>query len=151
LKKSIRTSKINSVLLLTYINMGFFGKLFSAGPAMNRLAKACDETLNCLRRFDFTGDKDELYKAAWIFTYGVQMSLEKWNWNPFTTKVFIPNHPEFGRIALNQVVILILGSIARESKIIGEEGTIKSILDGDDGFNKYEYLVSQNMKSKIQP
>lgn len=26
--------------------MGFFGKLFSAGPAMNRLAKACDETLN---------------------------------------------------------------------------------------------------------
>lgn len=81
--------------------MGFFGKLFSAGPAMNRLAKACDETLNCLRRFDFTGDKDELYKAAWIFTYGVQMSLEKWNWNPFTTKVFIPNHPEFGRIALN--------------------------------------------------
>lgn len=46
--------------------MGFFGKLFSAGPAMNRLAKACDETLNCLRRFDFTGDKDELYKAAWI-------------------------------------------------------------------------------------
>lgn len=131
--------------------MGFFGKLFSAGPAMNRLAKACDETLNCLRRFDFTGDKDELYKAAWIFTYGVQMSLEKWNWNSFTTKVFIPNHPEFGRIALNQVVILILGSIARESKIIGEEGTIKSILDGDDGFNKYEYLVSQNMKSKIQP
>ena len=131
--------------------MGFFGKLFSAGPAMNRLAKACDETLNCLRRFDFTGDKDELYKAAWIFTYGVQMSLEKWNWNPFTTKVFIPNHPEFGRIALNQVVILILGSIARESKIIGEEGTIKSILDGDDGFNKYEYHVSQNMKSKIQP
>lgn len=131
--------------------MGFFGKLFSAGLAMNRLAKACDETLNCLRRFDFTGDKDELYKAAWIFKYGVQMSLEKWNWNPFTTKVFIPNHPEFGRIALNQVVILILGSIARESKIIGEEGTIKSILDGDDGFNKYEYLVSQNMKSKIQP
>ena len=131
--------------------MGFFGKLFSAGPAMNRLAKACDETLNCLRRFDFNIIKDELYKAAWIFTYGVQMSLEKWNWNPFTTKVFIPNHPEFGRIALNQVVILILGSIARESKIIGEEGTIKSILDGDDGFNKYEYLVSQNMKSKIQP
>lgn len=131
--------------------MGFFGKLFSAGPAMNRLAKACDETLNCLRRFDFSGDKDELYKAAWIFTYGVQMSLEKWNWNPFTTKVFIPNHPEFGRIALNQVVILILGSLARESKTIGEEGTIKSILDGEDGFNKYEYLVSQNMKSKIQP
>lgn len=44
--------------------MGFFGKLFSAGPAMNRLAKACDETLNCLRRFDISGDKDELYKAA---------------------------------------------------------------------------------------
>lgn len=131
--------------------MGFFGKLFSAGPAMNRLAKACDETLNCLRRFDISGDKDELYKAAWIFTYGVQMSLEKWNWNPFTTKVFISNHPEFGRIALNQVVILILGSLTRESKIIGEESTIKSILDGEDGFNKYEYLVSQNMKSKIQP
>ena len=118
---------------------------------MNRLAKTFDETLNCLRRFDFSADKDELYKAAWIFTYGVQMSLEKWNWNPFTTKIFIPNHPELGRVALNQVVILILGSIARVSKIIGEEGTIKSILDGEDGFNKYEYLVSQNMKSKIQP
>ena len=57
------------------------------------------------------------------------MSLEKWNWNPFTTKIFIPNHHELGRIALNQVVILILSSIARESKIIGEEDTIKSILN----------------------
>ena len=131
--------------------MGFLGKIFSAGPAMNRLAKACDETLNCLRRFNFSGDKDELYKAAWIFTYGVQMSLEKWNWNPFTTKIFIPNHPELGRIVLNQAIILILGSIARESKIIGEEDTVKSILDGEDGLHKYEYLVSQNMKSKIQP
>lgn len=66
-------------------------------------------------------------------------------------KVFIPNHPELGRIVLNQAVILILGSIARESKIIGEEDTVKSILDGEDGLHKYEYLVSQNMKSKIQP
>lgn len=131
--------------------MGFFNRLFTAGSALNRLAKACDETLNCLRRFNFSGDKDELYKAAWIFTYGVQMSLEKWNWNPFTTKIFIPNHPELGRIALNQAAILILGSIARESEKIGEEDTVNSILEGEDGFHKYEYLVSQSIKSKIQP
>ena len=111
--------------------MGLFNRLFTAGLALNRLAKACDETLNCIRRFNFSGDKDELYKAAWIFTYGVQMSLEKWNWNPFTTKIFI--HPEPGRITLNQTVILVLGSIARESKIIGEKDTVKSVLDGEDG------------------
>lgn len=131
--------------------MGIFNRLFTAGPALNRLAKACDETLNCLRRFNISGDKDELYKAAWIFTYGVQMSLEKWNWNPFTTKLFIPNHPELGRIALNQAAILILGSISRESKKIGEEDSINSIIDGEDGFHQFEYLVSQNIKSKIQP
>ena len=131
--------------------MGFFNRLFTAGHALNRLAKACDETLNCLRRYNFSGDKDELYKAAWIFTYGVQMSLEKWNWNPFTTKIFIPNHHELGRIALNQAAILILGSIARESEKIGEEDTVNSIIDGEDGFQKYEYLVSQSIKSKIQP
>ena len=33
--------------------MGFFTKLFTAGPALNRLAKACDETLNCLTRDKF--------------------------------------------------------------------------------------------------
>lgn len=131
--------------------MGFFNILFTAGPALNRLAKACDETLNCLRRFNFSEDKDDLYKAAWIFTYGVQMSVEKWNWNPFTTKIFIPNHPELGRIDLNQAVILILGTIARESKKIGAEDTVKSIINGDDGFHKFEYLVSQNIKSIIKP
>ena len=131
--------------------MGFFNKLFTAGPALNRLAKACDETMNCLRRFNYSGDKDELYKAAWIFTYGVQMSLEKWNWNPFTTKIFIPNHPELGRIALNQAVILILSSIAQESEKIGDKDTVNSIIKGKDGFHRYEYLVSQNLKSKIQP
>lgn len=131
--------------------MGFFNRLFTAGPALHRLAKAYDETLNCLRRFSFSGDKDELYKAAWIFTYGVQMSLEKWNWNPFSTKIFIPHHPELGRIALNQAVILILGSIVRESEKIGEEDTINSIIDGEDGFHQYEYLISQDIKSKIHP
>ena len=131
--------------------MGFFNKLFSAGLALNRLAKACDETLNCLRRFNFSRDKDELYKAAWIFTYGVQMSLEKWNWNPFTTKIFIPNHPEMGRIALNQAIFLILGTIDQESKEIGEEDTINSIIEGEECFHNYEYLISQNIKSKIHP
>lgn len=131
--------------------MGFFNKIFTAGTALNRLAKACDEAINCLRRFEFSGDKDELYKAAWIFTFGVQMSLEKWNWNPFTAKIYIPNHPELGRIALNQAIILIMGAIVRESEKIGEEDTIQSIIDGEGGFNKYEYLISQKIKSKIQP
>ena len=130
--------------------MGFFTKLFTAGPAFNRLAKACDETLNCLTRYKFSRDKDDLYKAAWIFTYGVQMSVDKWHWNPFT-KIYIPNHPEFGRVVLNQIGIILIGSIAEESKKIGEEETIKSIIDGEDGFHKYEYLISQSIKSKIQP
>ena len=131
--------------------MGFFNRLFTAGLALNRLAKACDETLNCLRRFNFSGDEDELYKAAWIFTYGVQMSLEKWNWNPFTTKIFIPNHPQLGRIALSQAAILILDSIARESEKIGEKDTVNSIIDGEEGFHKYEYLIPSSLKSKLKP
>lgn len=131
--------------------MGFLKKLFTAGPALNRLAKACDETLNCLARYNLIGDKDDLYKAAWIFTYGVQMSLEKWHWNPFTTKIFIPNHPEFGRILLNQIVVILLGNIAKESANIGEEEIINSIIDGDEGFRRYEYLVPLSLKSRIQP
>jgi hypothetical protein len=131
--------------------MGFLKNLFTAGPALNRLAKACDETLNCLARYNLIGDKDDLYKAAWIFTYGVQMSLEKWHWNPFTTKIFIPNHPEFGRILLNQIVVILLGNIAKESANIGEEEIINSIIDGDEGFRRYEYLVPLSLKSRIQP
>ena len=131
--------------------MGFFNRLFTAGPALNRLAKAWDETLNCLRRFNFAGDKDELYKAAWIFTYGVQMSLEKWNWNPFTTKIYLPNHFELGRITLHQVAFSLLGSIARESEKIGEEDTVNSIIDGEEGFHKYEYLIPSSLKSKLKP
>jgi hypothetical protein len=131
--------------------MGFLKKLFTAGTALNRLAKACDETLNCLARYNLIGDKDDLYKAAWIFTYGVQMSLEKWHWNPFTTKIFIPNHPEFGRILLNQIVVILLGNIAKESANIGEEEIINSIIDGDEGFRRYEYLVPLSLKSRIQP
>lgn len=131
--------------------MGFFKKLFTAGPALNRLACACDEAMNCLKRYNFSGDRDELYKAAWIFTYGFQMSLEKWNWNPMTAKIYVPNHFELGRVTLHQIAVLILSSIVRESKKAGEEETINSILDGKYGFHKYEYLVSQNIKSKIRP
>lgn len=67
--------------------MGFFKTRFSAGLALNRLAKTCDECLRCIERYRLTNNFDEIIKAAWLYTYGIQNSLEKWNFNPISAKI----------------------------------------------------------------
>lgn len=43
--------------------MGFLERFFSAGPALNRLAKTFDECFNALRRYAITNSSDELFLA----------------------------------------------------------------------------------------
>lgn len=130
--------------------MGILSDIFRGGPALNRLAKACDESLNCLLRYDLTKEKDEIYRAAWIFTFGVQMSVDKWHWKPLT-KIYIPNHPELGRLPLAQAGMLILRNVAERARKIGEEEEIKSIINGENAFVEYAKLVSSAIKTKIHP
>lgn len=44
--------------------MGFFKTIFSAGPALNRLAKTCDECLRCIERYRLTNNFDEILNSA---------------------------------------------------------------------------------------
>lgn len=131
--------------------MGFFKSLFSAGPALNRLAKTADVCLNCISTFQITGESDELKKAAWLFVYGIEGSIEKWHWNPITAKVFIPNHQGLGRLNINQVMIIIISKLKNASSNTTIENTIFDILEGGDVFSKYSFLVSEEVKSKLQP
>ena len=131
--------------------MGFFGKIFSAGLAMNRLAKTFDECFNALRRYNYSYDEDELYRSMWLFVFGVQGSIEKWNWNPFTTSIYIPNHIELGHITINQAIMLFMGNITQNAQICGIDGEILYMIDNDEAFNRHSYLVSIDLKNKLQP
>lgn len=131
--------------------MGFFNKLLKAGPAMNRLAKAFDECLNSIALFHTTKDINEIYKAAWIFNYGVINSLEKWHWNTVITKIMIPNHYELGRITISQASILILNQISTVTHQLDISQIVEDILEGGKEFQDKSYLVSQNIKNKIKP
>lgn len=126
--------------------MGFFKTIFSAGPALNRLAKTCDECLRCIERYRLTNNFDEIIKAAWLYTYGIQNSLEKWNFNPISAKIFIPNHQNLGRITIHQAVLIILGYISKEAKEWGREELITEIIEMDSAYFKYDYLCSMKLK-----
>lgn len=126
--------------------MGFFKTIFSAGPALNRLAKTCDECLRCIERYRLTNNFDEIIKAAWLYTYGIQNSLEKWNFNPISAKIFIPNHQNLGRITIYQAVLIILGYISKEAKEWGREELITEIIEMDSAYFKYDYLCSMKLK-----
>jgi hypothetical protein len=131
--------------------MGFFNRLFTAGPALNRLAKTCDECLNCISRYKYSSDFDEIIKCAWLYTYGIQNNLEKWNWNPLSTQIFIPNHQELGRVSINQAVMFIVGSISKFADAQGESDLIEDIIEEGESFRKYEYLCSVDLKNKLKP
>lgn len=131
--------------------MGFFKTIFSAGPALNRLAKTCDECLRCIERYRLTNNFDEITKAAWLYTYGIQNSLEKWNFNPISAKIFIPNHQNLGRITIYQAVLIILGYISKEAKEWGREELITEIIEMDSAYFKYDYLCSMKLKKRLKP
>lgn len=131
--------------------MGFFKTIFSAGPALNRLAKTCDECLRCIERYRLTNNFDEIIKAAWLYTYGIQNSLEKWNFNPISAKIFIPNHQNLGRITIYQAVLIILGYISKEAKEWGREELITEIIEMDSAYFKYDYLCSMKLKKRLKP
>lgn len=131
--------------------MGFFKTIFSAGPALNRLAKTCDECLRCIERYRLTNNFDEIIKAAWLYTYGIQNSLEKWNFNPISAKIFIPNHQNLGRITIYQAVFIILGYISKEAKEWGREELITEIIEMDSAYFKYDYLCSMKLKKRLKP
>ena len=131
--------------------MGFFKTLLSAGPALNRLAKTCNECLNCIEHYRLTNNFDEIIKAAWLYTYGIQNSLEKWNFNPFSAKIFIPNHQNLGRIPINPAVFIILGYISKEAKEWGREELITEIIEMGSAYFKYDYLCSMELKNRLKP
>lgn len=132
--------------------MGLFSKLLPRGSALHRLAQTCDECLNCIKEYEQEKNSNELRKAAWLFKYGVSDSIEKWNWNPFTIKIIIPNHPEIGgRIILDKIVMYItciIYAYAEEEHISQEIG---EILDGNTPFNFYSYLIPTKLKNKLNP
>jgi hypothetical protein len=131
--------------------MGFLHDIFTAGPALNRLAKTCDECLNCIYRYKLNNDFDEIIKCTWLFRYGVLDSLEKWNWNPMSAKICIPNHMELGRIPVNQAILIILNFISRIVDEDEESDIIKDILAKGECFYEYDYLCSVEMKNKLKP
>lgn len=131
--------------------MGFFGTLLSSGPALNRLAKTVDECLNCLARFKYTDDNDELYKVAWLFVYGIQNSIIKWHWTADTLKVYVPNHPEIGRRPLNQIIMVLLNKLAKESEEAGIDEIISDIIQEGPAYKEFSYLISEDLKNKLKP
>lgn len=131
--------------------MGFIKKLLTAGPAMNRLAKTCSKCLDCIRLYDNNLDFDYIITAAWLYTYGIQNSLEKWGWNPITAKIIIPGYSQLGRVSLHEAIIVILSKI----KTIAEENDQIEIIDDimDEGklYNHYSYMISTELKNKLKP
>lgn len=131
--------------------MSIFGGLFSAGIALKRLAHTVDECLNCLNRCVASDDEKELYKAAWLYVFGISDSCEKWGWNPFSTKIFIPNHSSLGRVTISHASVMVLAKLTGLSKQYGVEKTVSAILEGKEEFQDHEYLVSSSLKEKLTP
>lgn len=131
--------------------MGILKILFPKGVALHRLAQTCDECLNCFDRYNSSGNKNELLKVAWLYTYGVQNSMYKYVWN-LNSKIIVPNHPEIGaRIPLTTLIVLILSPLAKYGKDEGLEEEISEILKGNEIFDSYSHLISSSLKKKLKP
>lgn len=125
--------------------------MLSAGFAMNRIAKSFKECFDCIAMYRVSGDSDELLKSAWIYTYGVQNSLEKWNFNPFTAKIYVPDYPQLGRCTIDHLLMMYISSMTQLGIQAGVTDIIDKIVDGGDVFNQYSYLISATMKDKLRP
>ena len=131
--------------------MGFLKRFMSAGPALNRLAKTFDECFNSVRRYSIRNNSDELFLAMWLFTYGIQGSIEKWHWNPYSTAIFIPNHMELGRITINQASMIFMSSLMRHANNLGIGDELIELMENDEVFHKKSYLCSIELKNKLKP
>lgn len=131
--------------------MGLLHKIISAGPAFSRMGKAFDECLQNIALCRITHNVDNLYKAAWIYFYGIQGSLEKWNWQSLRAKILIPNYIEIGRITLNQAILLTLKQIYDLAAILQVESIVTDIIKGGIMYQEKSYLISQYTKDKIRP
>lgn len=132
--------------------MGLLKTLFSGGLAFNRVAKTLKEILDNLSVYSMYGNIDYLYKAAWLVKYGVCDSIEKWHWSPFA-KIFIPDYQVFGRITLNEAIIIVSGKIASAMKFLPKEQSdyVNEIIEGGNAYKEVEYLISIELKNKLMP
>lgn len=131
--------------------MNFISRFFTAGFALNRLAKTFDECFNALHRYSISRNEEELFLAMWLFTYGVQGSVEKWHWNIFSTAIYISNHMGLGRITINQAVIIFMDSIMNFANKLGIEDELTDIMEQEEAFYAKSYLCSVVLKKKLMP
>ena len=115
------------------------------------MAKTFDECFNSIRRYSITHDSDELFLAMWLFTYGIQGSIEKWHWNPYSTAIYIPNHMELGRIPINQAILIFMSSIMKYANNLGIEDELTELMETGKIFHEKSYLCSTELKNKIKP
>lgn len=133
--------------------MGLLKAIFSGGgPAFNRLARAFKEILDNMDIYMRHGDMDYLYRAAWVFNYGVYGSLDKWHWRPMA-KIYIPDYMSFGHIELQFAIAMVSGLISSAVKnlTLEEQQYIKDIIDGGQAYNEVSHLLSNDKKENIRP
>ena len=133
--------------------MGLLEAIFSGGgPAFKRLARAFKEILDNMDVYMRHGDMDYLYRAAWVFNYGVYGSLDKWHWRPMA-KIYIPDYMSLGHIELQFAIAMVSGLISSAVKnlTLEEQQYIKDIIDGGQAYNEVSHLLSIEKKEKIRP
>lgn len=131
--------------------MRLIEKLFPAGCALNRLAKTCDVCLNMISEYKRNYNNDLLLDAAWLYVYGVEKSIEKWNWNPFKVKIIVPNHPEIGRVPIDNFFVLIMVQLHVLGEMAGINKQIDVLLNDESVFQHHSYRISQELKEKLKP
>lgn len=125
--------------------------IFPAGTALNRLAKTCDICLNMISEYQRNRNVDLLLDVAWLYVYGIEKSLEKWNWNPFTAKIIVPNHPEIGRVPIDTVITIITIQLYTLGEMAGIKEQIDKILNDDSTFLHNSCRISEKLKEKLKP
>ncbi|MCH5308363.1 MAG: hypothetical protein J1E58_00775 [Prevotella sp.] len=127
-------------------------RVLKAGFAFNRLAKSLKEILDNLRLYQLNYDIDCLYKAAWIYKFGVADSLEKWNWSLYA-KISIPDYQMLGRITLNEAIMIATSKIVKETNQLSERQQvyIDGIMEGNQAYNDVSHLLSLDIKDKLRP
>lgn len=87
----------------------------------------------------------------WLFSYGVQGSIEKWHWNPDSATIYIPNHMELGRITINKASLIFMSSIMKYANELGIEDKLTEMLENREAFHEKSYLCPIELKMKLKP
>lgn len=131
--------------------MNFLKRIFIVGPAFNRMAKAFEECLNSIGVARLFPNPEEAKTAAAIYRYGIESSILKWGWNPFTAKIYIPNYMELGRLRLNEAIMMVMEDISKLARRYNIEEEIENILDNEVEPTSYYRLIPEQVKNKIKP